>query len=194
MNIQLIILCVAGFLAMNTYYDNKYILLLKSWKKYYVMGGYLLGAFFIILYINKNPKDGLGLIRYATNTVKYMPIDKHSSDLLSPMLKHADYFTSVQKSSDMYVEPRNYNTNLSEQSKKTGSVATKRNVSEAKKKYVAAQQNWRCGHCQKQLPAWFEVDHIKRLEYGGSNDISNLSALCRECHGKKTTEEHLNIL
>ena len=50
MNVQLIVLGIAGFLAMNTYYDNKYVLLLKSWKKYYMMGGYLLGAFFIIWY------------------------------------------------------------------------------------------------------------------------------------------------
>jgi 5-methylcytosine-specific restriction endonuclease McrA len=29
------------------------------------------------------------------------------------------------------------------------------------------------------------------LEYGGSNHIDNLVALCRECHGKKTTIENL---
>jgi len=45
--------------------------------------------------------------------------------------------------------------------------------------------------CQKQLPAWFEVDHVMKLEYGGSNDITNLVALCRDCHGKKTAYENL---
>ena len=68
---------------------------------------------------------------------------------------------------------------------------TKRSVSETKKKYVAASQNWCCKHCTKQLPAWFEVDHRVKLEYGGSNDVNNLEALCRECHGKKTALENL---
>ena len=72
-----------------------------------------------------------------------------------------------------------------------GKKATKRSVSETKKKYVASNQNWKCGDCQKQLNAWFEVDHKTRLEYGGSNHIDNLVALCRECHGKKTTIENL---
>ncbi len=68
---------------------------------------------------------------------------------------------------------------------------TKRSVSETKKKYVASQQGWCCKHCSIQLPAWFEVDHVVKLEYGGSNSIDNLEALCRDCHGKKTAMENL---
>ena len=68
---------------------------------------------------------------------------------------------------------------------------TKRSVSETKKKFVAARQGWKCGDCQDQLNAWFEVDHKIRLEYGGSNHVDNLVALCRDCHGKKTTIENL---
>ena len=73
----------------------------------------------------------------------------------------------------------------------SGKKPTKRSVSETKKKFVAARQNWKCGDCGEQLSAWFEVDHKIRLEYGGSNHIDNLVALCRECHGKKTTIENL---
>ena len=73
----------------------------------------------------------------------------------------------------------------------SGVKATKRSVSETKKKYVAAQQGWKCGNCTKQLPAWFEVDHKIRLEHGGSNHIDNLVALCRDCHGEKTAMENL---
>jgi 5-methylcytosine-specific restriction endonuclease McrA len=69
--------------------------------------------------------------------------------------------------------------------------ATKRSVSETKKKFVAASQNWHCGKCARQLPAWFEVDHKVRLEYGGSNQVDNLVALCRDCHGEKTALENL---
>jgi hypothetical protein len=73
----------------------------------------------------------------------------------------------------------------------SGNKVTKRSVSETKKKYVASNQNWKCGDCGEQLSAWFEVDHKVRLEYGGSNHIDNLVALCRDCHGKKTTIENL---
>jgi 5-methylcytosine-specific restriction endonuclease McrA len=73
----------------------------------------------------------------------------------------------------------------------SGKKGTKRSVSETKKKFVAARQNWHCGDCQTQLSAWFEVDHKVRLEYGGSNHVDNLVALCRECHGKKTAMENL---
>ena len=72
-----------------------------------------------------------------------------------------------------------------------GTKNVKRSVSETKKKYVAAQQGWNCGGCKKQLPAWFEVDHKIRLDNGGSNNVDNLVALCRDCHGKKTAFENL---
>jgi len=30
-----------------------------------------------------------------------------------------------------------------------------------------------------------------RLEYCGGNDVQNLIALCRNCHGKKTASENM---
>ena len=67
----------------------------------------------------------------------------------------------------------------------------KRCVSETKKKWVASSQDWKCGECRKKLPAWYEVDHKVRLEYGGTNHVDNLVALCRDCHGRKTASENL---
>jgi 5-methylcytosine-specific restriction endonuclease McrA len=69
--------------------------------------------------------------------------------------------------------------------------STKRSVSETKKKYVASMQDWKCGDCRQKLNAWFEVDHKTRLEYGGGNEVDNLVALCRNCHGKKTAFENM---
>jgi 5-methylcytosine-specific restriction endonuclease McrA len=74
----------------------------------------------------------------------------------------------------------------------SGRGTTKRSVSETKKKYVAASQNWLCGDCKRQLPAWFEVDHVIALHNGGSNEVNNLLALCRDCHGKKTAMDRLD--
>jgi hypothetical protein len=68
---------------------------------------------------------------------------------------------------------------------------TKRSVSESKKKWVAANQGWICAGCKRTLPAWFEIDHHVRLENGGTNNVDNLVALCRDCHGKKTMIENL---
>ena len=35
----------------------------------------------------------------------------------------------------------------------------------------------------------FEIDHIKALANGGTNDIDNLQILCKECHYTKTKDE-----
>ena len=93
-----------------------------------------------------------------------------------------------------FTKHRPRDKNVSHQEKKmmtSGKTSTKRSVSETKKKYVASQQGWKCGKCHQQLPAWFEVDHTIRLEYGGTNEVNNLVALCRECHGQKTAMENM---
>lgn len=68
----------------------------------------------------------------------------------------------------------------------------KRNVSEAAKKRVAALQRWNCAACCELLDATFEVDHVVALWRGGSNDASNLQALCPRCHREKTFVERTN--
>jgi hypothetical protein len=65
-------------------------------------------------------------------------------------------------------------------------VKQKRNVSELNKKIVASRQHWKCLECRELLDFTYEVDHIKPLYKGGSNDLSNLRALCRNCHGRIT--------
>jgi len=67
-----------------------------------------------------------------------------------------------------------------------------RNVSEQVKKYVASQQQWKCAKCNALLDATYEIDHIQALEDGGDNNISNLQAVCRNCHGKKTMISNIN--
>lgn len=68
----------------------------------------------------------------------------------------------------------------------------KRSVSAAKKKRVAASQNWKCDICKEILDETYEIDHELALCDGGTNEDSNLRALCRPCHAKKTAEERLN--
>jgi hypothetical protein len=70
----------------------------------------------------------------------------------------------------------------------------KRNVSSLTKKMVASNQQWKCGgSCNQTLDYTYEIDHHIPLFKGGSNEMSNLIALCRNCHGKKTLLENNNI-
>lgn len=186
MKLELIIIVITGFFIINLYHDGKYLTMLKQWKKYYQMVFYGFIGLSLLLFIKKYPAHTKDLCLQANNFVKFTPIDKDSKDLLSPILKFATFNYNTLNSSNpqensqikrMMGSGSNANSNV------------KRSVSETKKKYIAAQQNWKCGKCGCQLPAWFEVDHKLRLEYGGSNHISNLEALCRNCHGEKTALE-----
>ena len=103
-------------------------------------------------------------------------MDKNSKDMLTPL------FSTPLTS--------NLPTQSIQRLHKSGK-STKRCVSETKKKYVASLQQWKCNKCKNQLTAWYEVDHKIRLEHGGTNELNNLEALCRECHGQKTAMENL---
>jgi hypothetical protein len=198
MRFGLLILGVTGFLMMNTYHDGKYITVMKTWKKYYQMAfiGFL--GLSMYLFIKKHPSHSKSLFVHANDIIKYMPIDKEAGDFLSPLI---DMTTKSSYFSQQMYPQTGGGMEMTAQQKRllnSGKVdvtgngkATKRSVSETKKKYVASQQGWKCNRCQKQLTAWYEVDHKVRLEYGGSNEVSNLVALCRECHGEKTTMENL---
>ena len=147
------------------------------------MMGIIFAALFIYYLVKRNPMKAKEIMIASNEYMKYLPIDKNTTDIISPILD----FTSR---SNFYGDIK---TNQSHPILPLQSIvkSTKRSVSETKKKFVAARQNWKCGKCNQQLKASFEVDHIIRLEHGGSNDIDNLVALCRECHGDKTTVENL---
>jgi hypothetical protein len=89
------------------------------------------------------------------------------------------------------IHPAKYGHQRNMLAQGTTTKATKRCVSETKKKYVAAQQDWKCGDCGDKLDHTYEIDHKIRLEYGGGNDVQNLVALCRNCHGRKTASENM---
>ena len=191
MRYGLLILGTTAFMIANVYHDGKYVALLKSWKKYYQMAfiGFLgLSAY---LFIKKNPAQSSSLLVHANDLIKYMPIDRNTTDFLTPLFTMANKqqnYTEEQSFIPDYAQPI---LNPQERRILSSGKGTKRSVSETKKKFVAAQQSWKCGNCSKQLTAWFEVDHKIRLEHGGSNEVTNLVALCRECHGEKTTMENL---
>lgn len=60
---------------------------------------------------------------------------------------------------------------------------------ELRKQIVDNQKNT-CGKCKQVLSAYFQIDHIVGLQFGGTDDESNLMALCCECHVIKSIEEN----
>jgi 5-methylcytosine-specific restriction endonuclease McrA len=193
MRIELIIFVIAVFLMANIYSEGKYFKVLLSWKKYYQMAGVAIGALMLYWLIKKNPFQARQMIAASNDYIKYLPVDRHTSSFISPILD----FTSKQniaqeQGGSMFpILPMGQEQQSQTKILSSGKTGTKRSVSETKKKFVASSQNWKCGDCGIKLPAWFEVDHRVRLEYGGSNHIDNLVALCRDCHGKKTAMENL---
>ena len=78
------------------------------------------------------------------------------------------------------------------------------NFTELERCSIASNQNWLCAGeyldsnyqkidigCGKSFEESreFEVDHIKRIEDGGTNIPTNLQTLCKECHKQKTLNE-----
>ena len=194
MRTELWIVVITGFFIYDTYHDNKYTKMFVLGKKYYQMIFYGVVGIGIYYMLKKNPTQCKSMLVHANNFVKYMPINKNAMNLLNPVMD----FTTTQSGggqSNYTGSLMNSFTNANHMSEQrilnSGKKTTKRSVSETKKKYVASQQNWQCGNCNSQLSAWFEVDHVQRLEHGGSNEVGNLVALCRECHGEKTAMENM---
>jgi len=78
-----------------------------------------------------------------------------------------------------------------------------RNVTESQKKRVAGRQRYTCA---ASIPEYtcpmrgepfdesgYEIDHIKELREGGTNEESNLQALCIMCHRVKTSRMSSSI-
>lgn len=204
MKLELFIFGITAFLIFNTYYDGKYLKVFHSWQKEIKMTTFAFVGLSLYIFLKKNPGQSQSMLSHANDIIRYMPISRSSADMLSPFLDFANKKSMFEdgdaggggggggndlggrggggggrREAQMEARLRSSGRNN----------ATKRSVSETKKKFVAAQQSWKCGHCDRQLPAWYEVDHIVRLEHGGSNNVDNLVALCRDCHGKKTAME-----
>ena len=201
MHIRKWVILITIFFVANTYYEGKYTNYLILGKKYYKMIMYGFIGLSIYMFIKKHPNESQNMLIHANSLIRYMPIDKNTSDLISPIMD----FTSIKEKFNNFkpnpnVIPHlsnnpNYNTPQMRRmmnSGQNGGQKHKRCVSESKKKYVAAQQQWKCDMCNSMLDATFEVDHKVELQFGGSNHVSNLAALCPNCHRKKTLQNNIH--
>ena len=210
---EFIIFIITAALILNTYYDGKYFKMVETAnaRKYIKMATFGFFGLSMYLFLKKNPANSQTIMHHANELIKYMPISRESADMLTPLFDMTNkraFFSGDNGNNGNEDEAEDWSTTSKRQqyninkmmssggtsattTNGSGIKATKRSVSESKKKFVAAQQSWKCGDCKRQLPSWFEVDHRIRLENGGSNAVDNLVALCRDCHGKKTAFENL---
>ena len=65
----------------------------------------------------------------------------------------------------------------------------RKKISKVVRQHVVNKQENACGMCKLVLTPYFEIDHIVGLQFGGTDDETNLMALCRECHAKKSITE-----
>lgn len=176
MSIQFWIIVICALSLYNIYYETNIFKYFQNYKKYYKMGIVLVFGLGAMKILNSSSKMSYENMQTLNQFIKILPMDKNSKDMLTPFLSNHDMNTPMRSVQTL---------------QQSGKKSNKRCVSETKKKYVASLQNWKCNKCHDQLSAWYEVDHKLRLEYGGTNELDNLEALCRECHGRKTAMENL---
>ena len=192
MRIEIVLFFIASLIIANIYYEGKIMRYIVSRKKYWQMFGVLF-AFFIIYYlIKKNPLNAQHILTTTNEYVKYLPLDKSTVNMISPILDFSSK-TNWSGNSGNYIGGGEKYPIIEIQKirQPNSAIMHKRSVSETKKKYISAQQGWKCGHCQQQLSSTYEVDHIVPLYKGGSNDLTNLVSLCPNCHRNKTAMDRM---
>ena len=203
MKIEFVIFIITAILIANTYYDGKIVKMITTLKnsKYLKMATLAFGGLSLYLFLKKNPENSKEFLGQANEMIKTLPMTRDSMDLITPFLSLTNTKSFTDSNQDIYMDngggvgggmAGGGSSAGINRMMMSGRGTTKRSVSETKKKYVAASQNWLCGDCKRQLPAWFEVDHVIALHNGGSNEVNNLVALCRDCHGKKTAMDRLD--
>jgi hypothetical protein len=199
---EYIVFIITAVLIVNTYYDGQPLKMFQSNQKWIKMATFGFIGLSLFMFLRRNPENSRQLLYHANDIIKYMPISKGTADMITPFFDmtrvtpphdggHAGGAVAAKMARPAWEGGPSSGTPAERRILNSGKNSSKRSVSETKKKYVAAQQGWKCGDCQRQLPAWFEVDHVIALEHGGSNHVDNLVALCRDCHGKKTAMSFL---
>jgi len=66
----------------------------------------------------------------------------------------------------------------------------RRRINTQIRQMIATNQDNKCNDCNTTLTAYFQIDHMIGLQYGGTDEIENLQALCGDCHTKKSIIEN----
>ena len=69
-----------------------------------------------------------------------------------------------------------------------------RKVRESIKKQIAYKQNYKCFECNNMLPPSYQIDHIIPHAISFDDSITNLNAMCPNCHANKSQKETMRII
>ena len=174
----------------------------KTLEKLFYYSKYI--ALFIPFFLIYLKPDLKNKIMGYFQEIDQKPLHQNINDLMMGYMDTKKNANQVRRNYGSFQVPGNQNFNIplpqnnrmnmiNPKNMRSGGTRQKRNVSESKKKYIASQQRWTCTHCNQMLDNTYEVDHIIPLYKGGTNDLHNLEALCRNCHGKKTFKDKLGI-
>jgi len=178
MNIEWIVFGIAAVVVYCIWNDVSFSYMAVAYKKHYQTLGILIAAGFICILFRRTPAKICQLCVSIGQFIRYLPVKQTSAQPSRP------------PQLPLHLPPQPPLPQMGGHPDTT-KARVKRVVSETKKKYVASQQGWTCDGCKQQLTHTFEVDHIQSLDAGGTNDVSNLVALCRECHGQKTAMRYM---
>lgn len=190
MRIELWVILIGGLLCYDYYKNRQYTAFILSYAMYYKVIGIVFVIISVIMYIRAHPHEGLEMLEYSKSFAYKRKVNRSDGRTRMSVLDLTLGEGFMSGLNDIKHGPRQIASSSSNEPRITA-VPVKRAVSETKKKYIASNQNWKCGKCKDQLDHTFEIDHKVRLEYGGTNDVENLIALCRNCHGKKTALENM---
>ena len=73
---------------------------------------------------------------------------------------------------------------------KNRKINVRKKLNANERNQVRENQDNLCGICKKDITKVFEIDHVIALQYGGTNTMDNLMALCCECHSTKSIAEN----
>ena len=142
MRVEILIFIIAGLIIANIYTEGKVLKKLLSFKKYYQMIGVAFGAFMLYILLKRNPLRAKQVISSTNDYIKYLPIDKNTTNMISPILdftSRQDFSSDVQNGRDAYNYPvipmPNQNHTVSENRMlQSGKKATKRKETKEKKR------------------------------------------------------------
>jgi hypothetical protein len=188
---------VTGAVLYNMFHDGKLYVRLMSYKKYYRMFGVAMGALTLYYMMKKRPGDLRQLLMYGRGGSTRLGLPSHGGGpgVFDVAAGNVMGDTNGAIASAAFFHPA---TAMAAAGGAGGGAGgggfgprTKRSVSETRKKFVASSQQWKCALCRMLLTHTYEIDHIQRLDQGGSNDVANLRAICPNCHRTATAMAHI---
>ena len=125
MRIEIVLFLISSLIIVNIHTEGRILKKALSFKKYYQMAGVAIATLFVYYLVRKNPLKTREILIASNDYIKYLPIDKNASDIISPLIN----FTTSRSS---FVGSQTNNVSH-EPVQNGGVVKTKRSVSETKK-------------------------------------------------------------